>query len=512
MDNKEKLQKILGNPVLWIESFMKIANKEGIIVPFKLNELQADFVDKMDKYNIILKSRQLGFSVLSCALSLYYACTQSNTECLLVSYSIDSATAVFEKLKTMYNTIPDLLKPSLINNNKKELKFTNGSRIVVATAGNKELARGMTLKFVHLSEMAFWKDNADKQLLAIEQALSPTGKLVIESTANGLNYFSEIFYKAEAGENLYKSFFYNWYENKTMFKQDHEYAVNVWKSRNNGNLPSVDELDEIEKDLYSKGATIEQIVWRRLKISNGGEEKFKQEYPSNSTEAFVTTGNGVFNAEKINTRVQYLHKHIAKNELRELPSELKEYYGNSLFIYQKPIQGERYYFGVDCSEGLGQDYSVIEVFNKDYEQVAEFANNKIQPYKFAEVIYSLAKYYNNGYLVIEKASAGHSVIDKIRHDYMYMNMHKHKTYDERGKKKKKVGFETNAKTKPIMVNAFRELFDINEILINSKGLLEEMKTFVNENGKYSHMKGRHDDRIMATCMAIQGIQTGYWYV
>ena len=77
----------------------------------------------MDKYNIVLKSRQLGITTLSCGYSIYLAMTNPNTTCLLVSYSIDSATAIFEKLKQLYNDLPNPLRVDLIANNKKELKF-----------------------------------------------------------------------------------------------------------------------------------------------------------------------------------------------------------------------------------------------------------------------------------------------------------------------------------------------------------------------------------------------------
>ncbi|HSH52427.1 MAG TPA: hypothetical protein VK982_11955, partial [Bacteroidales bacterium] len=284
-NNVIKLKKILNNPKLWIENLLHIVDKRGNLVPFKLNELQDEFLESMDKYNIILKSRQLGFSVLMTAYSLFLATTQANSTCLLMSYSIDSATGIFEKLKQMYYTIPEVLRPKLINNNKKELKFTNGSRIIVATCGNKDVARGLTLKFCHLSEVAFMKDTLPKQLLAIEQALVPTGKIVLESTANGLNYFSEIWDKAKNGENMYKPYFANWYENKTMFADDYKNAVEIWKARNNGNVLTKGELDAEELDLYTKGATIEQLIWRRLKIANnGGGDRgllsFHQEYPS----------------------------------------------------------------------------------------------------------------------------------------------------------------------------------------------------------------------------------------
>jgi len=519
MRDVEKLKKILNDPKLYIESFIKIPDKEGKLIPFKLNELQLDFMQNISKYNCILKSRQLGFSTLACALSLYYACTQPNTECLLVSYSIDSATAIFERLKTMYYTIPEIIRPKYIRNSKKELKFDNGSRIIVATCGNKDISRGMTLKFVHLSEYAFWKDNAEKQLLAIEQALVPSGILIIESTANGMNWFNDLYFKAKAGENLYRAFFYNWYKNKTMFKKDYDYAVKVWKARHNNTLPTIDDLDDVEKDLYEKGATIEQIIWRRLKIQNASLDEFQQEYPSTDLEAFISTNTTVFDSQRIFAIEKELtrrkEKYIPLNKLVDLPAVLKNHYGKSFFIYHKPEQSKKFYIGVDVAEGLGgdRDYSVCVVLDKDGRECAMFRSNKLKPFEFAEVVNEIGKYYNTAFLVVEKQSGGHSVIERLRYTYYYQNMSKYKTYDERGRAKTQIGFDTNSKTKGIIVNDFREWFDKGLIQINSIELLEEMKTFVaNDNGSYNAMRGRHDDIIMAFCLAIAGIKQGKWYV
>ena len=519
MKDVDKLKILLNNPLLYIENFIKISNKEGQLIPFKLNELQKDFMDNVSKYNSILKSRQLGFSTLACALSLYYALTKPNTECLLVSYSIDSATAIFERLKSMYYTIPKVIRPKYDRNSKKELKFDNGSRIVIATCGNKDIARGMTLKFVHLSEFGFWKDNAEKQLLAIEQALVPSGILIIESTANGMNWFNNLYFKAKAGENLYKAFFYNWYRNKSMFKDDYINAVKVWKARHNGKLLSIDDLDDMEKDLYDKGATIEQLIWRRLKIQNANIGQFQQEYPATDLEAFISTGATVFDNQRIYSIEKALsqrkEKYIPKNKLIDLPEVLKNHYGRSFFIYHSPEQGKKHYIGVDTAEGLGgdRDYSVCVVLDKDGRECAMFRSNKLKPFEFAEIVDCLGRYYNNAFLVVEKASGGHSVIERLRYTYYYNNMSKYKSYDERGRARTQIGFDTNNKTKGIIVNDFREAFDKGLIQINSLELLEEMKTFIaGDNGSYNAMRGRHDDIIMGWCLAIAGLKQGKWYV
>lgn len=516
MTNQEKLQRIWNNPKLFIENFIQIVDKRGDLVPFKLNEMQDYLLNNMGKYTNVLKARQQGISVFATSYSIFLAVTKPNTTCLLMSYSLDSAMAIFEKLKQMYFTIPDVIRPKLTNNSKKELRLENGSRIIVATCGTKDVARGLTINGIaHLSEVAFMKETVNKQLLAIEQALTPNGKILLESTANSYNYYSDLWNKAKNGENMYKPIFFNWYENKTMFADDYINAVEMWKARNDGNVLTVAELDAEELDLHSKGATIEQLMWRRLKIANnGGGEKgllaFYQEFPSTDTQAFISTGNSVFDNKKIEERLRYLPKHLNRNELKDLNEILKQYLNQSLFLWEKPKPDMKYYLGCDSAEGVGSDFSVVEVFSEEGIQVAEFRNNKIAPHVFSEVVYQLGMYYNYGQLIIEKASAGHTVVSKLRHDYRYRNMYMHKEYDARGRAKKKVGYVTNSKTKPLMINKFREMFEENQIVINSKTLLEEMKVFKIEGDKMGAISGMHDDCVMATAMALMGFD-GVWY-
>lgn len=513
MTNEEKLKIILNNPILYIENFMKIADKNGNVVQFKLNPQQRYLLENLEKYNVVLKSRQLGISSVITALSVFIACTRPNTTSLLLSYSIDSANGIFDKLKQIYYDMPDVLKPELINNNKKELKFTNGSKIVVATNGNKDVARGLTLNgIVHISEMAFMKETIEKNLLAIEQATATDGKIIVESTANSTNFFHDFWTKAEKKENMYKPFFFSWVNDKVMFAEEYEQFKQVWIDRY-GKMLEVNDLDEEEMELYDLGATLEQLVWRRLKISNSSKQEFLQEFPHNPMVAFVVSGNNIFSTEKIIARSRNLDKALKRSQLKDLPKLLKRHIGKSLFIWEKPQRGKKYFIGADTSEGLKKDNSVIQVISEENIQVAEFASNTIKPYQFAEVLDLLGRYYNYGYVVVEKASSGISVIEKLRYDYRYMNMHKHRLFDERGKKSNEIGFKTTNKSKTIIISDFREAFEENEVLINSNDLLDEMKTFVSDSsGKMGAVRGKKDDRVMAMAMAWHGKLAGRWYV
>lgn len=497
---------------------MKIPDKNQKVVPFKLNPMQKDYLDNIDIYNIILKARQGGMSVANCGLALFYAITTPNSDCLMLSHTDESTRKIFNKLKTLYNLLPDipLIKPKLLRNNRQELAFENGSTISCHTMGKKDVGRGSTLKLIHISEFAFVGDQAEKQLLSLEQALAPNGHLTIETTANGLNYFHNLYYKSKNKENAYKRFFYNYIDTACMFRDEHEKYKKIYYNIHGHNL-TYDDLTDEEKGLMKdyKEMTLDILNWRRLKIANSSLEQFNQEFPISDDVAFVSSGSGVFDNERVMERLRNIKKdtYLKVNNLsKDLPIVLKNYYGRSFFIYKNVVSDSKYFIGVDSGEGIGQDYSTVVVFNQDGEEMAMFKNNKIKPFQFSEVVNLIGHYFNKALLVVERASAGHTIIEKLRYEYSYMNMLKYKTYDARGRKKTKVGFETSSKSKGLIINNLREMFDTEQIVINSREILEEMKVFVvNDKGNMGAMSGYHDDLVMACAMALEGLRQGKYY-
>lgn len=502
------------NKIEWIQTFIKIADKQGNIVPFILTPEQRDFLNGLDNKNIVLKSRQLGLSVVCIAESIREVVTRDNCTCALISHNQSSCNAVFDKLKQQFNSLPEWLKPETVQNNRQALTFANGSSIVCLTAGNKDLLRGSTITGIcHCSEIAFWKD-IERHMKALSQACSESSTMILESTANGFNRFSELYYQAKNKENDFNAYFFNWINGKTLFEGQYKIAVEKYLSTHNGMITEK-EYDEEEKLLAEMGATPEQIIWRRAKVSSEGLDTFHVEFPSTDDECFLATGSQIFDTDRIAKLLKAnrfrlpisVDKLIIHNELRTWVQN------NSLKIYCIPKPNIRYWIGVDVSEGVGQDSSTLFVLDKNGEQVASFKNNKIKPYEFADVCAYIGKWYNNAQLIVEKASGGHTVIERLRYTHKYRNMAKYKTYDEFNKVQWKWGFDTNAKTKGIAVNDAREWFDKGLLKINDKQLLEEMKVFVlNENGSMGAVIGAHDDLVSSMWLAIQGQRSGYWYL
>jgi hypothetical protein len=516
IENAKKLEWLWRdeNKIDWIQTFIKIADKQGNIVPFILTPEQREFLTNLDNKNIVLKSRQLGLSVVCIAESIREVVTRDNCTCALISHNQSSCNAVFDKLKQQFNSLPDWLKPETVQNNRQALTFKNGSSIICVTAGTKDILRGNTITGIcHCSEIAFWTD-IERHMKSLSQACSESSTLILESTANGFNRFSELYYQAKNRENDFNAYFFNWINGRTLFQGQYDIAVQKYVNSHNGNMLTEKEFDEDEKQLIEMGATLDQIVWRRGKVSTEGLDTFHVEFPSTDDECFISTGCNVFNTTKIAKLLKTKFPDAIKSDKLIIKDSLRTWIQNgSLKIYKVPQQNMRYWIGVDVSEGVGQDSSTFFVLDKNGENVATFKNNKIQPYEFADVCAAIGKFYNNAQLIVEKASGGHSVLERLRYTHKYRNLAKYKTYDEFNKIQWKYGFDTNTKTKGIAVNDAREWFDKGLVKINDKEVLNEMKVFViDENGKMGAVIGAHDDLVSAMWLAIQGTKSGYWYL
>lgn len=517
---KEKLKVINDSPKLWLQNFVKIVDNNGDAVPFKVNEQQEIFINEMVKFNIISKARQIGFSTLSLGLCLYYACTNSSTNYLLVSYKAESSSSLFEKLKMMYDSLPHdkYSFPKIKRSNRDEFVLDNGSRIQCSVAGLKDIGRGTTYQYILLSEFAFYQ-NQEKVLLSAEQALAKneTSRVVIETTSNGFNYYQEVFMNAFKGKSKYKAFFFPFYSSayERQFKHDYNQAEEWYKATNGGRRLSPADLDDDEKILHEKGATLKQLMWRRWKLLDMSIQEFYQEFPSNPMESFISSGFSVFDQSKVLERINATPEPMPKMELSHLPEPLLKYINRGLFIFKLPKRGERYFGGADTASGSGGDSSTITILDSDGEQVASFYHNKVPVYVFAEIIDCIGRFYNYTFFVIERNSYGLPLLERLRKEYDYLNLYKHKVFNQStGRKQMKLGWQTTAVTKSILVSDCKEHFEVGMIQVNCKETLAQMQIFVEADGKTGNKagQGNHDDLVISLAFAVQAIKANKWYV
>ena len=270
----------------------KIRDKQKNLIKFIRNKAQSHFNQNKWSRNIILKSRQLGFTTDESLDSLDDALFTRNTECLLIAHNLDAGKAIFDKKIELAwkNVRPELRQLYKVDaNTAQTLKFEFGdgsfSSIAVDTTG-----RSGTYNRVHITEFAdVCKKYPNKVKDILEgtiPAVPTNGRVDIESTSQGASgEFYEMFMQAwERGEPKYpveyKAHFYNW-------TWDEEIEQIVPEP----NLP--DEFKEYQKlnNLTDKQISYYYQKWLSL---NKDWNSLHKEYPTTPEEAFEVIIEGSY--------------------------------------------------------------------------------------------------------------------------------------------------------------------------------------------------------------------------
>ena len=495
----------------YIEKFVHIRTKDSQIIPLKFNKSQLKLYDTIKRQKelnkpvriIILKARQLGFSTATEAIFFKETATKTNVNTAIVAHKEDSTTNLFNMTKLIYNELPDIIKPQLKASNAKELIFNTkdgkglNSKIKCMTAGGEGVGRSDTINNLHLSELAFWQGNKKQTLLGLLQAVpnNPNSIVVIESTANGYEYFKELWDNAVAGKNDYVALFVGWNELE-------EYQMPY----------SGFELTNKEKELQIiYNLSFEQLAWRRWAIENncgGDEDLFAQEYPINPEEAFISTGKCYFDKKIIIDRIQQVKEPIKRgsfifdyDELKIKNIKFKEDKEGPIKIYKMPERGKPYVLGGDTA-GEGSDYFTGNVDdNITGEQVAVL-KQQYDEIDYTRQMYCLGIFYNTALIGIESNYTTYPIEELTRLKYPKQYVREKKD-SYTNKTLKSFGFKTTMITRPLILANLQTFVKENIEMINDKETLEEMLTFIkNENGRPEAQEGYHDDLVMGKAISL----------
>lgn len=195
----------------FIEENLELVDKEGKVIPFTLNAIQNKYLLYDSTGNdVILKARQQGFSSLILALFTADFILKENSRSVIVTDIADNAIELLDRVKFYIKAYEYKNKTTvpLKYNSKYELfNEAKNSRYTIGSADNTEFGRSKTITNLHLSEFAFYK-NPERLFAGAMQAVVPTGKVIIETTANGDNFFKHFWEECVTGERPFKPNFY----------------------------------------------------------------------------------------------------------------------------------------------------------------------------------------------------------------------------------------------------------------------------------------------------------------
>jgi len=392
---------------------------------------------------------------ITSAFAYWFACFQSDKNVLVASNKQKGATVIMNRIKFMYESTPDFLRPGVKYYNRGSIEFDNNSTIW-SEATTEDTGRGKTVGFFISDETAHIKKNIQEEMWSsIFPTLSTGGSCVVMSTPNG----------------------------------DHELFAELWRgamSNTNGFVP----IQVFNHEVPDRDAAWEEMMKNKL-----GELRFRQEF-----------GCEFLSDDPL------LIKSLTLQGLREA----NPIFIDKGFSFWKEIDpNNTYIVGADVAEGVNQDFSTIQVLELEtMEQVAEFRNNTInesQLYNAIKYIITKILSYRDQrtgrfptiYWSFENNSAGAAI------GTLYFNDDKFP--DEAtllSSNGERAGFRTVNKPK---LEACRHLKNLTEksngnLKIHSRLLIFELKNYIAKGASYAAKHGATDDLISAMLIIMRMIK------
>ncbi|MFZ5365424.1 MAG: hypothetical protein ACOZBH_04495 [Patescibacteria group bacterium] len=493
------MDKRLADKKWRINHLYKIKDKDGKTIQFKLNRAQKEFFEKKHTKNIILKSRQLGFTTLEAIDMLDDALFTRNYDGLLIAHEKEEALDIFDnKIDFSWKNLPEPIQRlyQVDTDRANKIKFGFGDN-TFSSLSVKLSGRSGTYMRVHISEFA---KICRKYPIKAKEIISGTfpsvpidGRIDIESTAEGeygefYEMFWEVWNRGEPeNESEYKAFFFNWtYDDAEINKIIH--------------IIPIEEMDQSNKfaeikarySLSDKQITYYYQKWLSLKKD---WNVLKQEYPTTPEEAFVSSGGKHFDIESIERQRQY----IKQGEKVGYWIFFKEYRPN-----------HNYGIGSDVSEGVGQDASSAQIIDfslKTPAIVGAYYNDKIAPDLFAYELKMGGEKYGMAVIAVERNNHGFVTLTKLKEIYPVHKIFKEVVPDVLTQKPTdRLGWKTTLSSKPKMLYDLKTALIDDAIEIPCEATIHELRTYPSEDIQALKVKddvGKHWDRVMALAIAYQ---------
>lgn len=365
----EKLDEIaqaMGDQWWRLNNLYWITDENGKAIQFKPNLYQQELYENLWYNNIILKSRQLGFTTFVSVLFLDICLFNQNHNLCTIADTLDNAEKIFRsKIRFAVEKLPDdvlAMCGGVRTMNTSSIEFGNGSKISVGVS-----ARSGTLQGLHVSEYGKISARFPEKAREIKTGSFPavhTGNFIfVESTAEGQD--GEFFVMTDAAMKMAE-------RGTKLTEKDFRFHFFPWwrdtKNRIEIETEVPQEMASYFEDLrltHKIHLEPQQKWWYVRQAATFGDD-MKREYPSFPKEAFEQAVIGAYYGRQMtwlraNNHIRpklyvpgepvYTFWDLGRNDL------------NAIWFMQEIVTGEFRF--IDYYENNGEDLAHYVKYLKD---------------------------------------------------------------------------------------------------------------------------------------------------
>ena len=453
-DQVVEFLKCKDDPVYFALNYIKIVSLDEGEVPFKMYAFQEKLVRRFheNRFNICKMPRQTGKSTTCVSYLLHYALFNANVNIAILANKASTARDLLNRLQFAYEKLPKWMQQGILVYNKGSMELENGSKIIAAST-SASAVRGGSYNIIFLDEFAFIPNHIAEQFFASVYPTISSGKntkVIMVSTPHGMNHFYRYWHDAERGENEYVPTEVHWSE-----------------------VPGRD------------------AVWKEQTIKNTSESQFRVEFECEFLGSVDTL--------------------IAPSKLKTMVYENPTTQNAGLDVYEQPKDNHDYMITVDVARGVGFDYSafiVVDITEFPHRLVAKYRNNEIKPMLFPNIIWEVARNYNNAFILCEVNDIGDQVASILQYDLEYENLLMASMRGRAGQivgqgfsgKKTQLGVKMSKTVKKVGSLNLKTMIEGDKVIINDYDIISELTTFISKSNSFEAEEGCNDD--LAMCLVI----------
>jgi len=443
------------DPAYFINSYAKISHPMRGLIPFRTYDFQDDLLRDFNDYrfNVILKARQLGISTVTAAYVAWMMMFHRDKNILVIATKFSTAGNLVKKVKHLIRNLPDwMMVASISVDNRTSFELSNGSQIK-ASSTSGDAGRSEALSLLVIDEAAH-VEGLEELWTGLYPTLSTGGRCIALSTPNGVgNWFHQTFIDADIAANDFHPTTLPW--------DVHPDRNQEWFEKETKNMSRRQIAQELECNFNMSGETV---------LHPADLEKLESE-------------------------------HLCE-------PKYKTGFDRNLWIWETHNPEHGYLLVADVARGDGKDYSAFHVIDLvTLEQVAEY-QGRPNLESYAQLLFETAKEYGECMLVVENNNIGFAILEKLieagypniyfsvksTHEYIEPHLAEYASNSV-------PGFTTTMKTRPLIIAKLEEFIRNQLIILRSPRTINEMKTFIWNNGKPEAMRGYHDDLVMSLAIA-----------